>query len=86
MCSQAYRVQLSFNRALNHEDDGAGVPATADSFDHEVEAENAVKALKAAIEGVYHQYHRVGRRHLTCEDLEKAVTLANVNLLEETDA
>lgn len=80
----AYRVQLNLNRPLNHEDDAADVPASHDAFDHEVEAPDAVKALDVAIEGVYHQHFRVGRRHLTVCELKKNVTFANVNLLEET--
>lgn len=86
MANQAYRVQLNLNRPLNHEDDEATVPASHDAFDHEVEAASAVEALKVAIAGVYHQHFRVGRRHLTVCELEKNVSFANVNLLEEPQA
>jgi hypothetical protein len=80
----AYSVRLSFDRALNHEDDAAGTPATSDAFTHEVEAENAVCALAAAVEGVHHQYHRVGRRFLSVDALKANLTLAEVNRLDET--
>jgi hypothetical protein len=80
----AYSVRVVFDRALNHEDDAAGTPATSDAFTHEVEAENAVCALAAAVEGVHHQYHRVGRRFLSIDALKANLTLAEVNRLDET--
>lgn len=77
----AYNVRLNFNRALNHEDDAADVPASHDAFTHEVEAENAVCALRSAIEGVYHQHFRVGRRHLALDALKASLTFAEINQL-----
>ena len=82
MANKAYRVQLNFNRALNHEDDAGNVPASHDAFDHEVEAENAVEALEVAIKGVHHQHFRVGRRHLSLCTLKRSISYATVNLLE----
>lgn len=79
----AYNVRLNFSRPLNHEDDAADVPAAHDAFTHEVEAENAVCALRTAIEGVYHQHFRVGRRHLSIDALKASLTFAEINQLGE---